>query len=384
MRRGEWGFARAADGKEQTVQSGGGVRLTGSGSLRGPRGRGRDKAFWLASALLGAVLVAVCVSGCRTDRADSGVKEREEKVEYVRPYGPRAPWNVPVAGLARHPASGKYRDLLWFHASRSRPGNYNLNFTEYTYPVYYVADATGEYPVEVMTEWGNLDGKRVPWNPAWRPAPGTDAQIILLDPEQGREWNFWQVEFRDGVVHASNANLVEGNYWTKEDGFASSRGVGIQYLAMLVRPEEVAEGEIRHALSMPIRNTDGTHFVAPATKLEHPGRPEGIPEGMRFALTVTEGEIEEWLASLSPEVEHMKWYGRILARALRDYGWFITDTSGGAHLQHEAWVTAGEEWSKLGLDTMEVGGKQYPRDLLDGLVTRERIYALIPSDQYSE
>jgi len=332
--------------------------------------------------LLWPVLTSVWVPGCRSNRVDLPVKEGQETVRYARPYGARAPWNVPVAGLARHPASGKYRDLLWFHASRSRPGNYNLNFTAYTYPVYYVADATGEYPVK--SRWGNLDRKKIPWNPEWLPAPGSDAQIILLDPEQGREWNFWQVEFRDGVIHASNANLVDGDYRTKEDGFPPSRGIGVQYLAMLVRPEEVVEGEIRHGLSMPIRNTDGTHFVAPATKLEHPGRPDGIPEGMRFALTVTEGEIEEWLASLSPEVEHMKWYGRILARALRDYGWFITDTSGAAHLQHEAWVTAGEKWSNLGLDTMEVGGKQYPRDLLDGLVTRERIYALIPSDQYSE
>jgi hypothetical protein len=39
----------------------------------------------------------------------------------------------------------------------------------------------------------------------------------------------------------------------------------------------------------------------------------------------------------------------------------------GAHLQHEAWVTAGEEWSALGLDTGEVAGKEYWRDLLDGL-----------------
>jgi hypothetical protein len=332
-------------------------------------------------AVIAATLCLVVTVGCVPDDVGkTGDADGTRKDVYVRPYGPNAPWNVPVSGLPRHPESDLYRDRLWNDAPSSRPGNFNLNFWEYTYPVYYVEDATGTYPVE--SRWGNLNGKSIPWNPEWQPAPGTDAQIILLDPAAGREWNFWQVEFTDGVIRASNANLVDGDYRTKEDGFRPSRGIGVQYLAMLVRPEEVRQGEIRHGLSMPIRNTDGTEFVAPATKLEHPGRPVGIPEGMRFALEFTEEEMEEWLQSLPPEVEQMKTYARIVGRALRDYGWFITDTSGGAHLQHEAWVTAGEEWSALGLETVEVAGKEYPRDLLDGLMQRERIYVLVPSDQY--
>jgi hypothetical protein len=333
------------------------------------------------------LLLMPVVVGCRSGAGRSQPQQFGEGdivARYVRPYGEKAPWNIPVSNLPRHPQSDLYRDRLWYDAPASRSGNFNLNLWAYTYPVYYVSDATGEYPVETKWDWPNMNGKTVPWNPDWQPAPGTDAQMILLDPEAGREWNFWQVEFRDGVIHASNANLVDGDYRTKEDGFGPSRGIGVQYLAMLVRPEEVKQGEIAHALSMPIRNTDGTHFVAPATKLEHPGRPEGIPEGMRFALDVTDEEIEEWLASLPEEVAQMKGYGRVLARALRDYGWFITDTSGGAHLQNEAWVSAGEEWSRLGLDTVAVGGKEYPRDLLDGLMRRERVYTLVPSDQYPE
>ena len=94
---------------------------------------------------------------------------------------------------------------------------------------------------------------------------------------------------------------------------------------------------------------------------------------MRFALDVSDDEIEAWVSSLPPEVEQMKGYARVIGRALRDYGWFITDTSGGANLQNEAWVSAGDRWSKLGLATVRVGGKEYPRDLLDGLLQRERI-----------
>ena len=35
--------------------------------------------------------------------------------------------------------------------------------------------------------------------PAWVPATGTDGQVIVLDPPTGREWNLWQVEFREAV-----------------------------------------------------------------------------------------------------------------------------------------------------------------------------------------
>ena len=154
---------------------------------------------------------------------------------------------------------------------------------------------------------------------------------------------------------------------------------------MLVMPEEVERGRIRHALSVPIRNTSGEFYVAPATKLEHPGNPPGIPEGMRFALNVTDTEIGTWLFSLPRELpEPQRRLARIVAIALRDYGWFITDTSGGAHFQFEAPESAAGKWEALNIVDIEINEKQYPRDLLDGLITEENITVIVPSDQYPE
>lgn len=302
---------------------------------------------------------------------------RASEGEYVRPFGPRAPWNVPVEDLARHPDSDNLARMLWSKAP-SRPGNFNLGFVEYTYPVYDAADATGMFPVQ--TRWSNnLTGTTMPWNPEWRPAPGRDAQVIVLDHQRGIEWNLFQVKFRNGVITATNGSRTQGDFRTWEGGHVPSRGIGIAYLAMLVRPEEIRQGQIRHALSMPIRNTSGQTFVPPATKLEFShGRP-GIPEGTRFALDVTEEEIVAWSQTLPRE---MRQAGRVIARALRDYGWFITDTAGGATFQFEARVSAGAEWDRLGLREVKRGNKTYPQDLLDGLITQDRIYAIVPSDQY--
>jgi hypothetical protein len=314
--------------------------------------------------------------------AASGAGPQAQQI-YVRPFGPHAPWNIPLSGLPRLAQSDLYAALLWNAAPSDHPGNINLDFESYTYPVYYADATTRLYPIRTKKRT-DIRGGQVPWDPAWRAAPGSDAQVIILDPDIGREWDLWQVSFDGETVHVSNGSLVPGDYRTKEDGNPPSRGIGIQYLAMLVRPQEIAQGKIGHALSMPIKNTSKDVYVAPATKLEGKGRSqEAIPEGTRFGLQVTDQEIEAWIRTLPSELPPAtRQSARIIAQALRDYGWFITDNAGGAAFQFESRITAGDRWAELGLDERSIGYKQYPRDLLDGLLSQERIYAVVPSDQY--
>jgi hypothetical protein len=303
---------------------------------------------------------------------------------YPQPFGPNAPWNIPVTVFPRRVDSDTYRNRLW-DIGVNRPGNFDLTFDDYTYPVYDASTATMQAKVVVREDWGsNLVGKTIPWNPNWVPShgfwtgdPSVDSQVIILDPVTGREWDLWQVSYSSGTVTISYGDLVPGSYWTREQGFAPSRGSGIPYLAMLVRPEEIAAGAIRHALSMPAHNIDRSVFVAPATKTDGDvfGVRNGIPEGMRFALDVTDADIEAWATNLSLS-DVGKQSARIIATALRDYGWFITDNAGTAHIQFEDRATAGAEWEALGLGTVSAGGKEYPRDLLDGLMLRDRIYAV--------
>lgn len=299
--------------------------------------------------------------------------------DYTRPFGANAPWNLPVEGLPRHPQSAALADRLWKY-SPSRAGNFNLSFSGYTYPVYSASDAQGTYPVQAPS--GNLNGTRIPWNPQWAPATGSDGQVIILDPASGREWDLWQVDFNGSKIRISNGNLVPGSYLGKEDGFKPSRGCGIPYLAMLVRPEEIAQGKIEHALSMPSRNTAKT-FVAPATKSDGRVTQNGMPMGTRFALDITDAEIDAWVKGLPSELpEQTRQAARVIAVALRDYGWFISDTAGGAHFQFEDNATAKSRWKALGLGEQYINYKNYPTDLLDGLITKARVYAIAPSDQY--
>lgn len=304
------------------------------------------------------------------------------RTAYARPFGMNAPWNVPVAELKRHPNSSELVRRLWYEGS-DRPGNFNLNFDEYTYPVYDAEDASDLFEVRTARK-KPLNGHKIPWNPRWKPAPGADAQAIIIDPKAGIEWDLWKVVFDGKFIHARNASRIPGDYRKREVGFVPSRGAGIPYLAMLVRGQEILEGEIRHALTLTVTNTDGFVFVPPATKVEHPGvHRDGIPAGTRYALDITDLEIEEWIRTLPKELpKETKRSARTIARALRDFGWFIVDTSGLAATQFESRLTASTSWDQAGLSKMQIGYKEYPRDLLDNLITPDRLYAIVPSNQY--
>jgi len=254
-----------------------------------PQRRSHDfqRAGVIAALVIGTFLSAATCHA--EDKSDSQPDFTQFKPQdYHRPYGPGAPWNVPLKGIPDHPNSVLWVERLRRLSTAARPGNFNLGgFESYSYPVYLAGDATAFVPIRSRhPDWGNLHGKEVPRNPNWKAAAGSDGQITILDPATGREWNLWQVRFDGQTLNIGNGNLVDGDYRSKEDGFPSSRGAGIPYLAMLTRPEEILQGAIRHALSMPAKNPSSTFFVPPATKTDGDkfGIPEGVPEGMRFGL----------------------------------------------------------------------------------------------------
>ncbi len=290
--------------------------------------------------------------------------------------------------------------------------------------------------------WNIAPDQKIPWNPGWRASTGSDAILVVLDPATGREWGLWGLVQKgadgsyndtqcwshklDGTGYDRAADLCAGgavldtdpsgqpiDYRTYTGNEPGARGVGIPELAMLTLPSEVQAGEIDHALMMPVYDTMGGPTCpadvtsesdprlgtscgmafAPAGDLENPTRDatscgpdasngitqdarrrQAVPEGTRFALQVTDAQIDAWLDSRHYTGE-LRRTARIFAVALRDYGWFITDTScyaaefqvaGGSN------PSAAAEWRQLGI----TGDG---RDLLSGLLTRDRIVAIEPA-----
>ena len=94
-------------------------------------------------------------AGCsNTNKSSENTSNSSSLTQYKRPYGINAPWNIPVKKIPRHPDSDLFTGRLWNEGCNT-PGNFNLTFDEYTYPVYYTSNASGIYPVE--TKWYNLE-----------------------------------------------------------------------------------------------------------------------------------------------------------------------------------------------------------------------------------
>jgi hypothetical protein len=330
---------------------------------------------------------------------------------HVRAYGLTAEWNIPISqALSRgtHPNETYFRDVLWL--GNEAPGGgrnagtgvswCNFFSRDYTYPVYKSSDAGGQ-TAQVSVSAGNWRNGIVPWNPSWTIPAGTDAQIIILDEATGVEYNGFNLRYvgspprllsRDGNtarlsrVTASldgDTNSPPGDFRTKTNGFTPSRGCGIQYLAMLIRPEEIAQGKIYHALSCVMRRSGFAFFSNPATKGERfPGNDlnQGVPQGTRFYLNITDAEIDAHVASWPSGVPtSTRNTMRIVLKAMQEYGCIASDQGGDNHIQFQH--DDSTDWTPYGLDPITVNGKVYPRDAIDGLITnKNRIRFILPSD----
>jgi hypothetical protein len=133
------------------------------------------------------------------------------------------------------------------------------------------------------------------------------------------------------------------------DGRAG-RGSGNPYLAGLVRPWEVAQGHIDHALAFAY-DSPSSAFVYPASKSDG-GRFGGqlgvdMPEGSRLQLDPTMTDADFDRLGLSPAA-------KVIARALQRYGMYTVDHSGSSKVFLEARTTA--QW-----------GSEITRDMLSAI-----------------
>jgi hypothetical protein len=164
-----------------------------------------------------------------------------------------------------------------------------------------------------------------------------DGHLCIIDPFKMLAWEMsW---FRgiqsDDTILCSTFNIWdlmgsgagdpdEGTRWTARGG----RGSGFPEIAGLIRPEELAAGEIRHALAFIFSKNRSSEMVnPPAARTD--GRYSGSQypaEGMLFQLdpALTDSDFNGW--GLTREA-------KIVARALQAYGMYDSDNGGAMVIQ---------------------------------------------------
>jgi hypothetical protein len=144
--------------------------------------------------------------------------------------------------------------------------------------------------------------------------------MTIIDLANGCEYDFWQAR-RDGAgaweaswmaAHPSDGNGIFPHG-------LSGRASGFAYLMGAVWPDEIASGEIRHAIAVSYPYTRAGGPVAPATSSDGITQTESaIPIGARFRLS----------PGLDLDALGLASHEKVIARALQVYGAFIVDTGG--------------------------------------------------------
>jgi hypothetical protein len=156
-----------------------------------------------------------------------------------------------------------------------------------------------------------------------------------------------------GWTAGSGAMFELGGHGLRPDGWTSADAAGLPILPGLARYDEVAAGEIRHALRFTAPRTRAAH-VWPArhdaSNLTGAGYP---PMGQRFRLRA---DVDT--TGFSPEAE-------VIATALKRYGMILADNG-------SAWYLSGtpdERWDNDALrDLARLGGADFEAVDVSGLM----------------
>ena len=163
--------------------------------------------------------------------------------------------------------------------------------------------------------------------------PTSDGKLVIIDRTAfpARAWSFWALgpqrpdgNWSTGSSGWGDINETGDGITNFEGGRWGGRATGWNYYAGLIRPEEIRQGHIDHALVMSIPGE-----VVPPTPVWPAKAADGyssdrnaIPEGARLQLD----------PSLDVNSLPLSTGGKIIAKALQTYGAWLGDTGGSTAL----------------------------------------------------
>jgi hypothetical protein len=279
------------------------------------------------------------------------------------PFASSSPWNTPVEpGRQFESASGEMTSTL-----RRSGITAWMNISRYSHPIF---EASSSDPVVTITDPGHQAG----WLPGWTteiewkvpvsalPAGGTDGHLHIVSPDGTKvlETFVWRWT---GPTSAEVSRMHVVDLEGSGIGpFNGTRAYGGSAIGGLIRTWEVdptdpdyVDGTIRHALAIALprsmlKHTEGVSgydadgygtakgYVWPATEQDwdSPSSYQGpIPMGSFLAIPKS---VDLDSLGLSPQA-------RAIAKALQDYGAYVTDAVGEGTVAFYAEPTVPEAWA---------------------------------------
>jgi hypothetical protein len=244
-----------------------------------------------------------------------------------RPYSDSSPFNQPLPAnprLASQSAQmistmtgwGQPEDL-WAGAADTA--------SDWVHPYYFSSPSDPVFTIHCLKTWGTceLEGMQVHIPDAARPAGGGDGHMAVIDQAGGWEYDFWQVKSKPqggGEIDISwGGRTAIGT--PDADGLGSDANAAhYGLLGGIIRYQEIAAGQINHALFLIIK-CDGGGIVYPAQGNGSKCADGSIApqEGSRVFLDMSSAEID---ALNTPQ------WKKAIFHALASYGAFVGDTGG--------------------------------------------------------
>lgn len=196
-------------------------------------------------------------------------------------------------------------------------GKHVANVHQYGVPIHRPAPGTPRRSVRLTEDWGPnvFTTNPTPLTAEHTTSAGSDAAMVVLDPQTGTSHEFWRYSWNGGNPTASWGTVMD----LDGDGTGPNAptGAGISRLAGVVTTEEFTAGRIDHALVFSTDNACAGDYRYPAAKTDGAKTTtDCIPEGARIQL--------------DPDVDisTLPAKDRAVAAALQTYGAYAIDNGG--------------------------------------------------------
>ncbi len=244
------------------------------------------------------------------------------------PFPSTAAWNTNIASAPVDPNSAAI--IAGFSGSNLHPDFSSVTGGNYGIP-YTVVDSSTQplVPINVVAYADESDVAYAPF-PATAPIegyPGTcvggpnnyidDQHVLVLDRNRCMLYETFNSTYCSGAWSADSETIWDlKNFEQRPWGWTSADAAGLSVFAGLVRYDEVASGQINHAIRFTLSNTKndaaGGYFVEPASHAAGSSSSSMNVEGMRIRLKAS-FDISSYSATNQVILTAMKQYGMILA-----------------------------------------------------------------------
>jgi hypothetical protein len=231
------------------------------------------------------------------------------------------PWNTDVSDFPVDPNSDAYIASIsadgdeYLHADFGEDPTYGIPFVV-------VDDSQAEVPITFADYGDESDPGPYPVPPDAPVEAGGDRHVLVVDTGDCMLYELYDAEYNgDGWDAASGAVFDLTSNDLRPEGWTSADAAGLPIFPGLVRYDEVAAGQINHALRFTVSQTQRA-YIHPATHYasddENPDLP---PMGLRLRLRA-DYDISGYSGMARAILEALRTYGMIVA----DNGtsWFIS------------------------------------------------------------